>query len=81
MEEEIIFSESSNSNSDNNFNEKLIDCVSSRPLLYNKTLKEFKNKFKKAKNWEEISEQLGKSGTVKILNSVSFFYNKMCFLI
>ena len=52
------------------FNELLIDEVSSRPVLYDKTNKHYKDQSVKMKAWAEIASVLGGDLSGKYINDL-----------
>lgn len=41
------------------FEEKLVSAVENLPVLYNKSLTEFKDSKKKKNAWQQVAQQLG----------------------
>ena len=44
--------------------EKLIESVRSRPILYNVRMRDYRNVYKKDQAWEEVAAEVGQPGIV-----------------
>ena len=59
-------------NSSVSFDERLSDSVRKYPILYDKSLKDFKDKHKKNNAWSKVAKELGVSSGKLIRHTASF---------